>query len=256
MNKRKMITGILSVSLLIQPIVTSIAYGAKAEQITRTLDIGTEGDDVASVQQRLKDLDYFKYTATGYFGNITKKAVEEFQKDHELGVDGIVGKATLEALNVSHDSEKQISRGSERRLDFAELEWFKGINNVVSIGTIMKITDVETGQKFLAKRTYGVNHADSETLTKEDTAIMKGLYNNKWSWDRRSIVVEINNLRLPASMAGMPHSLDSINDNNMEGHFDIHFLNSRTHGTNKIDPDHQDAVKTASEFISKGKLDE
>ena len=62
------------------------------------------------------------------------------------------------------------------------------------------------------------NHADSETLTQEDTDIMKEIYNNKWSWDRRAIIVEVGNLKLPASMAGMPHDSAFIKDNGMDGH--------------------------------------
>ena len=33
--------------------------------------------------------------------------------------------------------------------------------------------------------------------------------------------------------------------------FDIHFLNSKTHGTNRVDTNHQNAVKTAAEWAEK-----
>ena len=111
--------------------------------------------------------------------------------------------------------------------------------------------DVETGKQFYVKRTYGTNHADSETLTKEDTAIMKSLYNNRWSWERRSIVVEVDGFKIPASMAGMPHGSDFIKGNNMDGHFDVHFLLSKTHKSNRVEPKHQKAVQSASEFLKK-----
>ena len=55
-----------------------------------------------------------------------------------------------------------------------------------------------------------------------------------------------NGVTLAASINGMPHGGGSIADNNFEGHICIHFLNSRTHGTDNVDPDHQNAVGEAA----------
>ena len=46
-------------------------------------------------------------------------------------------------------------------------------------------------------------------------------------------------------MNGMPHGTSTI-DNDFGGHFCIHFKNSKTHGTDRVDPDHQKCVTTAS----------
>ena len=95
---------------------------------------------------------------------------------------------------------------------------------------------------------------------------MKESWGGDWSWTRRPVIIVINGRRIAASMAGMPHAgrdsslagviiknrsvgygtgsnLDKIKGNNMDGHFDVHFLKSRTHGTNRIDPDHQNAIR-------------
>ena len=57
------------------------------------------GDDVERVQQRLYKLNYLKRSeVTGYFGEITEKAVRVFQKNNKLTVDGTVGKHTLQVL--------------------------------------------------------------------------------------------------------------------------------------------------------------
>ena len=45
-------------------------------------------------------------------------------------------------------------------------------------------------------------------------------------------------------MNGMPHGTSTLN-NNFDGHFCIHFYNSRTHGTDRVDEDHQNAVARA-----------
>jgi len=56
-------------------------------------------------------------------------------------------------------------------------------------------------------------------------------------------VVTINGANFAASMNGMPHSGNSILDNDFPGHHCIHFTNSRTHNSNKVDANHQKAIK-------------
>ena len=63
------------------------------------LELTMSGDDVERVQQRLYKLNYLKRSeVTGYFGEITEKAVRVFQKNNKLTVDGTVGKHTLQVL--------------------------------------------------------------------------------------------------------------------------------------------------------------
>ena len=45
-------------------------------------------------------------------------------------------------------------------------------------------------------------------------------------------------------MNGMPHGSGPL-DNGFSGHHCIHFVNSRTHGTNRVCPLHQAAIKKA-----------
>ncbi|AOT69150.1 peptidoglycan-binding domain-containing protein [Geosporobacter ferrireducens] len=251
MKKKQLLTGMISLVLLINPIEAASTYAADKTAENSTLRSGMKGQAVVNPQQKLKELGYFEYKVTGYFGEITKTSVKDFQETQNLRVDGIAGSATLMLLNSNGKNNPVIvSRGMDTS-NVSEWSWFGKIKNIVPRGTVFKTIDVETGKEFNAKRTYGTNHADSETLTKEDTAIMKELYGQKWSWDRRAIIVEIGDQRLPASMAGMPHGTQFIKDNNMEGHFDIHFLGSKTHGTNRVDPWHQKTVQTAQSNIDK-----
>lgn len=110
------------------------------------------------------------------------------------------------------------------------------------------LKDLLTGREFRVRRYGGSNHADCEPLTAEDTSIMKEIYGGNWSWDRRAVLVKVGDRVIAGSMAGMPHGTMSIYDNNFNGHFDLHFLNSRTHNTNLIDPKHQEMVKKAAGY--------
>lgn len=84
------------------------------------------------------------------------------------------------------------------------------VNNIIPDKTNFTIIDIETGLSFKVQRRAGSHHADVQPLTKEDTQIMKKIYNNKWSWNRRAIIVLINNQMIAASMHGMPHGAGAL----------------------------------------------
>ena len=65
---------------------------------TRTLRKGASGDDVKSVQRRLKALGYYAGKLDGNYGAGTVETVKVFQQQNGLSADGSVGKKTREAL--------------------------------------------------------------------------------------------------------------------------------------------------------------
>ena len=66
-----------------------------------TLKKGSKGEYVTLLQTKLiqKGYDLGKWGADGDFGSQTEKAVREFQEDHGLKVDGVVGASTWSALD-------------------------------------------------------------------------------------------------------------------------------------------------------------
>lgn len=117
------------------------------------------------------------------------------------------------------------------------IEWEK-VNDVLPRYSKFTVVDFETGMKFRVQRRAGSNHADVQPLTSKDTAIMKKIYNGKWSWKRRAIIVISKDGRIAASMHGMPHGGGALK-NNFPGHFCIHFYGSTTHRTNFMDLSHK-----------------
>ena len=124
--------------------------------------------------------------------------------------------------------------------------WDSDIQKIFSRGTTATITDVATGLSWKEKRRGGSNHADVQPVSAADTAVLKKVYGGKWSWERRPIFVTINGVSYAASMNGMPHGSGAISDNNFDGHHCIHFVNSRTHGSNSVCPLHQEAIRKAA----------
>jgi len=119
---------------------------------------------------------------------------------------------------------------------------------IFSIDTTAKITDIYTRASFYVQRKDGVDHADVQPLTANDTAIMKKIYGNQWSWERKGIIVEVGDYRMAASMNGMPHGAGSIEGNNFPGHFCIHFLGSTIHGGGMDIRHHREILKAAGKL--------
>lgn len=227
-----------------------------------SLKNGSKGDEVKKLQSELKKKGYFTGQVTGYFGSLTEAAVKKFQAKSKLTVDGVVGAGTRKALFGTVET----SSGKVELLD-----WWSEASKIFKIGTAAKVTDVKTGKTFSIVRTYGSNHADCEARTLADSNKIKEIWGG-WSWERRPVIVEVNGRKIAASVAAMPHAgvdraaanksissrsggygrganLDKIKGNGMDGVIDVHFLNSRTHGTNKVDSKHQAAVKAAARSI-------
>ena len=81
------------------PVAVSIAASSTVFKFTKSLKLGSKGTEVSKLQQKLKDLGYFKTAVTGTFGTITENAVKAFQKAHKLAVVGNVGPKTRALLN-------------------------------------------------------------------------------------------------------------------------------------------------------------
>lgn len=125
------------------------------------------------------------------------------------------------------------------------LEWWTEAQYVFPINKVAKVTDFHTGKTFTVKRTIGANHADSEPLTYVDTEIAKSIWGG-YSWKVRPVIVEVDGRKIAASMSFMPHGVQYITNNQFEGHFDIHFLNSTRHSDGQIDSNHQNAINIAA----------
>ena len=102
-------TAALAVALSVPIAHTAInAYNEKAvvkqEQAVAQAAVikqGSKGNDVKEVQSRLKKWGYYNGSVDGVFGKQTRDAVIAFQKKNGLKADGVVGKATYQALGMN-----------------------------------------------------------------------------------------------------------------------------------------------------------
>ena len=85
----------------------------RLEQVeTAALRQGSRGEDVKTVQSKLKRWGYYGGSVDGIYGAQTKKAVEQFQRKNGLTVDGVVGRQTFEALGMMEQAQQGPSGGS------------------------------------------------------------------------------------------------------------------------------------------------
>ncbi len=274
--KKKYLIRIATICMAATLAVTPISVSAAA-----LLKRGSTGSEVKLAQETLKELGYFTYPrATGYYGNITASAVKEFQKDYGITPDGVIGnrtrKALLDSVNSQETSDESSADKTASETSYKKvgaLDWYKEVQYILKRGDVAEIMDVETEKTFYLKRTFGTNHADVEPLTKKDANIIKEIWGG-WSWTRRAVVVKIDGYALAGSLAAMPHAgrdskpaaayvsgrsggygwgqnLDAVKNNGTDGVLDLHFKNSKTHSTNRVNEAHQVMVKKAAEYINK-----
>ena len=87
--------------------VTPPAYTATPSPTPQgSLKLGSKGEDVKTVQRRLKELGFYKGSVDGDFGEGTEDAVKRFQEQYGLEPDGKVGKYTLEKLATARYTAK------------------------------------------------------------------------------------------------------------------------------------------------------
>ena len=84
-------------ALICLPLVLALLLSAAD---AATLSLGSRGERVAILQQRLKDWGYYTGDVDGVYGRGTYNAVVRFQRQNNLAVDGQVGRKTAAAMGI------------------------------------------------------------------------------------------------------------------------------------------------------------
>jgi len=123
-----------------------------------------------------------------------------------------------------------------------ELITWDEAHTAIPVRTVMRIIDVRSGISWQVARMGGDLHADVETVTAQDTALMHRAFDYTWTWNPRPVWVVVGGRTFPGSLGGMPHGIVTNHTNNVNGHFCLHFFGSRVHGSEVVDQRHHDAV--------------
>ena len=95
-NRRRLL-GALALLFAVNIALISLAQTAQAV----TYRQGSTGEEVRTIQTKLKRWGYYDGAVDGIFGSKTAEAVKYFQRKNGLTADGVVGPATLKALGMT-----------------------------------------------------------------------------------------------------------------------------------------------------------
>ncbi|WP_294489964.1 spore cortex-lytic enzyme [uncultured Ruminococcus sp.] len=96
----KYIWRFLAIILSILLLTALFSHFLPREQQTVS-SVGSYGNEVRAIQEKLKERGLFNSNVTGYYGEITKNAVIAFQKQQGISQTGTAGPVTLKALGIS-----------------------------------------------------------------------------------------------------------------------------------------------------------
>ncbi len=207
---------------------------------TITSSLLKKGDSNASVkamQQTLISLGYLSGTADGVFGNLTYKAVKEFQKANALSADGVAGSQTIAALNSaiagSPESAPSVTDSPSGSTNVGGVVvsaknvkyefWYSTVRNECRKYPYCTLYDPETGISWQVHMfSYG-KHAEIEPLTAGDTEKMyQACGGQKWTPKVVWVIFADGTIRI-ATTHSVPHEVQHITDNNFAGHSCLHF---------------------------------
>ena len=229
---------------------------------TALMRLGDENASVKSMQQTLINLGYLKGTADGVFGNLTYKALKEFQKANALSADGVAGKSTIAALNKANanspDSAPNVGTDTPnasvggntinvmaRRVKYDY--WYATVRGEARKYPYCTLYDPESGISWQVHMFSFGKHAEIEPLTKNDTEKMNQVCGKeKWTPKPVWVIFADGTIRI-ATTHSVPHGVQHRTDNNFPGHACLHFPRTMAQVT-AIGPyatKHQSAVDKA-----------
>ncbi len=230
-----------------------------------TATILRKGDSNASVkamQETLIHLGYLSGTADGVFGNLTYRAVKEFQKANALSADGIAGSQTIAALNSAAANSPEsapsvtdapilegtyvggvVVSAKNVRYDY----WYATVRSEARKYPYCTLFDPESGISWQVHMfSYG-KHAEIEPLTAADTEKMyQACGYQDWTPKVVWVIFADGTIRI-ATTHSVPHEVQHRTDNNFAGHSCLHFPRTMAQVT-AIGPyatKHQNAVDKA-----------
>ena len=253
--------------------------GAKAAETpapsssSGTLRLDASGNAVRTLQKNLLALDFYYGELTGHYGEKTARAVRKYQEAHGLPETGEADRALQKqiAADAGRAAKKAEAKATATPKPAASrsrvytLDWFKAKENGVftkigfAAGKTATLRDLSTGKTLQVRVQSSGYHLDVEPLTEKDTKTLCEIYGvsdpKKIGAERRPMTITTAyGYRVICSCYGTPHGTKIVYGNNFPGQFCLHFLNSKTSGSGKVDNGHQAAIRRAAGMVGKDRV--
>ena len=106
---------------LVSTIFVSYNVFFRNNEVLALSKYGSRGEEVRTIQTKLKRWGYYKGNIDGIYGSQTLSAVKWFQRKNGLKEDGIAGKNTLEAMGIYNSSGNSSSSNSSSSTNSSDL---------------------------------------------------------------------------------------------------------------------------------------
>ena len=106
-SRVRLLWQIVAIILVNVIVITAIAY-TYAETRQTLSQLGSRGQEVRQIQQKLRQLGFYSGSVDGVYGTATQKAVRQFQKNCGITADGIAGPKTLLYLGLGSGSNSSV----------------------------------------------------------------------------------------------------------------------------------------------------
>jgi peptidoglycan hydrolase-like protein with peptidoglycan-binding domain len=218
------------------------------------LEPGIHGLGVIFMQARLRELDYLYFVPSGNYASMTENAVSAFQQTNGLAATGLADTETLEALFSSTAKRAVLSTNLKingpgavkQQAAGALLDW-DSAKDLLKGETPFTVIDFNTGTAFRLVRTGGTNHAYVEPEDSDDTKSLSEIFVDG-SWEKRAVLVNINETLYAASLSGAAYGSDKIPTNDLSGHLELFFQGSVSDLSGLPDIDHNRMIQRAAGY--------
>ena len=112
---KKKIIGSILILLLVVTFVTALSL--ENNYVQALSKYGSRGQEVRTIQDKLKRWGYYTGNVDGIYGSLTVSAVKRFQQRNGLKVDGIAGTQTLNAMGIMQSSNSGSSTNNSSNVN-------------------------------------------------------------------------------------------------------------------------------------------
>ena len=181
---------------------------------------------------------------------VTGTSGDYYKVRNSGGTTGYMKKSCVSQSKPSSGFSSGSSSGSWKS-KVVKMDWFGGGSNVLKKGSYGYIYDIDKGIALKIKRMGGHNHADVEPATYTDTQKLLKISNGKFSWKSHAVILSAGGKYVACGINCMPHGDQTIKTNGYDGQFCLHMVNSRTHGSDSVNTEHQKSIDRAYRWAHK-----
>ena len=226
--------------------VACLCIGATAlaeEKERETVSLGTKGQLVVRIQQRLADLGYYAYKPTGSYQQVTRRAVLSYERAAGIKQDG----------RITPEEQDELFSGGAERAPFAasialsftaqttpfavtgELWDWAEVKKELQPGEIYTVTNCATGESCRMLFQNGENHANmAPSSLNTDGQTLKKWLGESNSYYKIAVTVMIADKQVAAS----------LQYDNTVAH--VYFQGSASHVLDMADAEHDSLVRRAA----------